>query len=68
MRTPPCFPQESSSGSSGPTFPRVQDLSDLSDGVALAATAALYCPEELDWTDLALGDPPSMADSLYNIR
>ena len=46
----------------------MQDLSDLSDGVALAATAALYCPEELDWTDLALGDPPSMADSLCNIR
>ncbi len=51
-----------------PTFPRLQDLSDLSDGVALSAVAALYCSDELHWTDLAPGDPPSTSDSLYNIR
>ncbi len=43
-------------------------MSDLSDGVALAAAASLYRPTDLSWSELALGDPPSMADSLYNIQ
>lgn len=43
-------------------------MADLSDGVALSAAAALYRSADLNWTELALGDPPSMADSLYNIQ
>lgn len=54
--------------STTPKFPKVQDLSDLSDGVGLAVVISLYCPDELAWTEIALGDPPSMADSLYNIQ
>ncbi|XP_059087795.1 patronin-like isoform X3 [Tigriopus californicus] len=54
--------------STPPKFPKVQDLSDLSDGVGLAVVISLYCPDELAWTEIALGDPPSMADSLYNIQ
>ena len=50
-----------------PEFPRIQDLSDLSDGIGLAALVSYYCPQELAWGDIAVADPPSMADSLYNI-
>ncbi|XP_076064083.1 calmodulin-regulated spectrin-associated protein patronin isoform X3 [Oratosquilla oratoria] len=50
-----------------PIFPRIQDLSDLSDGIGLSALIAFYCPEELSWADIAVGDTPSIADSLYNI-
>ncbi|KAK7069879.1 hypothetical protein SK128_011064, partial [Halocaridina rubra] len=50
-----------------PVFPRIQDLSDLSDGIGLAALIAFYCPQELQWGDIAVADPPSIADSLYNI-
>ncbi|XP_071548392.1 LOW QUALITY PROTEIN: uncharacterized protein Patronin [Panulirus ornatus] len=50
-----------------PVFPRIQDLSDLSDGIGLAALIAFYCPQELPWGDIAVADPPSIADSLYNI-
>ncbi|KAF2367766.1 Calmodulin-regulated spectrin-associated protein CH domain [Trinorchestia longiramus] len=50
-----------------PEFPRIQDLSDLSDGIGLAALISFYCPQELPWGDIAVADPPSMADSLYNI-
>ncbi|XP_042234616.1 uncharacterized protein LOC121874529 isoform X5 [Homarus americanus] len=50
-----------------PVFPRIQDLSDLSDGIGLAALVAFYCPQELPWGDIAVADPPSIADSLYNI-
>lgn len=49
-------------------FPKVNDLSDLTDGVAITSVMALYCPEDLPWSSIALGDPPSMADSLYNIQ
>ena len=51
-----------------PKFPKLQDLSDFSDGVGLTAVAALYCPEDLLWTEIAMGDPPSMSDSLCNIQ
>lgn len=51
-----------------PRFPKLQDLSDFSDGVGLTAVAGFYCPEDLLWTEIALGDPPSMADSLCNIQ
>ncbi|KAK3888904.1 hypothetical protein Pcinc_007065 [Petrolisthes cinctipes] len=50
-----------------PVFPRIQDLSDLSDGIGLAALVAFYCPQELSWRDIAVADPPSIADSLYNV-
>ena len=50
-----------------PVFPHIQDLSDLSDGIGLAALISYYCPQDLSWTDIAVADPPSMADSLYNI-
>ncbi|XP_063596398.1 patronin-like isoform X6 [Penaeus indicus] len=50
-----------------PVFPRIQDLSDLSDGIGLAALIAFYCPQELPWGEIAVADPPSIADSLYNI-
>ncbi|KAK8401553.1 hypothetical protein O3P69_001012 [Scylla paramamosain] len=50
-----------------PVFPRIQDLSDLSDGIGLAALVAFYCPQELSWQDIAVADPPSIADSLYNV-
>ncbi|XP_066967188.1 uncharacterized protein Patronin isoform X10 [Macrobrachium rosenbergii] len=50
-----------------PVFPRIQDLSDLSDGIGLAALIAFYCPQELQWGDIAVADPPSIADSIYNI-
>ncbi|CAL4102155.1 unnamed protein product [Meganyctiphanes norvegica] len=50
-----------------PVFPRIQDLSDLSDGIGLAALVAFYCPQELPWAEIAVADPPSIADSLYNI-
>ena len=36
--------------------------------MGLCAVVALYCPNELPWTEVALGEPPSMADSLYNIQ
>lgn len=51
-----------------PKFPKVNDLSDLTDGVAITSVMSLYCPEDLAWNSIALGDPPSMADSLYNIQ
>jgi len=51
-----------------PKFPKINDLSDLTDGVALTSIMSLYCPDDLPWSNLALGDPPSMADSLYNIQ
>ena len=51
-----------------PKLPKLQDLSDFSDGVGLTAVAALYCPEDLLWTEIAMGDPPSMSDSLCNIQ
>lgn len=51
-----------------PKFPKVNDLSDLTDGVAISSVMSLYCPDELPWSSIALGDPPSMADSLYNIQ
>merc|ERR1719187_1954092 len=50
-----------------PVFPRIQDLSDLSDGIGLAALVAFYCPQELSWSEIAVADTPSIADSLYNI-
>lgn len=49
-------------------FSRVQDLSDLSDGVGFSAVISLYNPEDLGWSEIAVGDPTSMADSLYNIQ
>jgi len=49
-------------------FPKVNDLSDLTDGVAITSVMSLYCSEGLPWSSIALGDPPSMADSLYNIQ
>ena len=62
-------------------FSRLRDLSDVSDGFALCALIALYCPEKLNWSEIAgiAGDNSesstdnnsnnqSMADSLYNIQ
>ena len=58
-----------STSSSLPSFPsEIKKLSELTDGVGLCAVVSLYCPNELPWTDVALGEPPSMADSLYNIQ
>ena len=51
-----------------PKFPKVNDLSDLTDGVAITSLMSLYCPDAMNWSSIALGDPPSMADSLYNIQ
>ena len=51
-----------------PKLPKLQDLSDFSDGVGLTAVAALYCPEDLLWSEITLGDPPTMSDSLCNIQ
>ena len=59
----------SSTSSSLPSFPsEIKKLSELTDGVGLCAVVSLYCPNDLPWTDVALGEPPSMADSLYNIQ
>ena len=46
----------------------MKQVSELSDGAGLASVIALYCPDDLNWTDIALGSPNSMADSLYNIQ
>jgi len=46
----------------------VTDLADLGGGLALAAAAAAYGAGGATWRDLAAGDPPSMADSLSNVR
>ena len=51
-----------------PRLARLQDLSDFADGVGLATVLALYCPEELGWSEISTGDPPSMSDSLANIQ
>ena len=60
---------QASTSSSLPSFPsEIKKLSELTDGVGLCAVVALYCPNELPWTEVALGEPPSMADSLYNIQ
>jgi len=47
---------------------RLQDISDFSDGVGLTAVTSFYCPDDLPVTEIALGDPPSMTDSLCNIQ
>ena len=62
-------------------FSRLQDLSDISDGFSLCALIALYCPEKLNWSEIAgiagnvsdattdnNSNNQSMADSLYNIQ
>ena len=59
-------------------FPRVGDVSDLSDGLGVAALVSLYCPDHLDWSEIAgtsssgsfsdAGSTSSMADSLFNIQ
>jgi hypothetical protein len=54
--------------SGAPKFPKVSDLSDLTDGVAITSVISLYCPDDVQWGSIAFGDPPSMADSLYNIQ
>ena len=68
-RISPSFPLQASTSSSLPSFPsEIKKLSELTDGVGLCAVVSLYCPNELPWTEVALGEPPSMADSLYNIQ
>ena len=63
------FDFQASTSSSLPSFPsEIKKLSELTDGVGLCAVVSLYCPNELPWTEVALGEPPSMADSLYNIQ
>ena len=63
------FSFQASTSSSLPSFPsEIKKLSELTDGVGLCALVSLYCPNELPWTEVALGEPPSMADSLYNIQ
>ena len=63
------FYSQASTSSSLPSFPsEIKKLSELTDGVGLCAVVSLYCPNELPWTEVALGEPPSMADSLYNIQ
>ena len=61
-------------------FSQLQDLSDVSDGFALCSLIALYCPEKLNWSEIAgiagttseatdnNSNNQSMADSLYNIQ
>ena len=51
-----------------PKLSKLQDLSDISDGVGLTSVIAFYCPDELLWTEISVGDPPSMSDSLCNIQ
>ena len=51
-----------------PKLTKLQDLSDFSDGVGLTSTVAWYCPDDLLWSEISLGDPPSMSDSLCNIQ
>jgi hypothetical protein len=63
------FQSSSSSSSSSTSFPGdLRKLPDLTDGVGLCSLVSLYCPQEMPWREIALGDPPSMADSLYNIQ
>ena len=62
-------------------FLPIQELSDLSAGFGLCALIALYCPEKLNWSEIAgitgnvtesstddNSNNQSMADSLYNIQ
>merc|ERR1712128_230607 len=51
-----------------PKFNKLQDLSDFSDGVGLTSVISFYCPDDLIWSEISLGDPPSMTDSLCNIQ
>ena len=51
-----------------PKLTKIQDLSDFSDGVGLTSVIAYYCPDDLLWSEIALGDPPSLSDSLCNIQ
>ena len=51
-----------------PKLTKCQDLSDFSDGVGLTTVIAFYCPDELLWSEISVGDPPSMSDSLCNIQ
>ena len=60
----------------------MQDVSDLADGMGICALVALYCPEKLNWSEIAgiagnvsaaaptdnHSNNQSMADSLYNIQ
>ena len=38
-----------------PKFPKINDLSDLTDGVAVTSIMSLYCPDDMPWSNLALG-------------
>ena len=64
--------EESNAKNGGDTFfpklTKLQDLSDFSDGVGMTSVIAFYCPDELMWSEIAVGDPPSMSDSLCNIQ
>ena len=51
-----------------PKLNKLQDLSDFSDGVGLTSLVSFYCPDDLVWNEISLGDPPSMSDSLCNIQ
>ena len=51
-----------------PKLNKMQDLSDFSDGVGLTSLVSFYCPDDLVWSEISLGDPPSMSDSLCNIQ
>ena len=51
-----------------PKLTKLQDLTDFTDGVGLTSVIAFYCPDELLWSEISVGDPPSMSDSLCNIQ
>ena len=38
-----------------PKLPKINDLSDLTDGVAVTSIMSLYCPDDMPWSNLALG-------------
>ena len=60
---------KSNNSSNGlPLVPMIEDLQDISDGCCLAALLSLYCPDHLNWTEVCLNEPMSMADSIYNIQ
>ena len=58
----------SEQGENVPNFAELRELSDLGDGVSLVGLLTFYCPDFIDWTQMALNEPFSMADCLYNLE
>ncbi|XP_065567629.1 uncharacterized protein LOC136031781 isoform X4 [Artemia franciscana] len=49
-------------------FPAPSELTDLSDGIGICSLIACYCPDSFDWSQIAVNDPISVADSLHNLQ